>query len=153
GRGYGVEVLAGYLGGTTVEAAGRLASTLASALAGQAGRRGLVAGGETTVAVTSSRPGLGGRNLDLAARLALAIRGRRGIAILVGGSDGRDGSSRAAGALVDGGTAARAEAAGLGLEAALEAFDSEPALAAAGDLHVTGPTGTNVGDLVVAVTA
>lgn len=149
GRGYRADVVQGYLGGTTAAAADRLVSALAE----RGERRGLVAGGETTVAVTSPRPGVGGRNLDLAARLALAIRGRRGIAILVGGTDGRDGSSRAAGALVDGGTAARAEAAGLGLEGALEAFDTEAALEAAGDLHVTGPTGTNVGDLVVAVTA
>jgi hydroxypyruvate reductase len=96
---------------------------------------------------------VGGRNLDLAARLALAIRGRRGIAVLVGGTDGRDGSSRAAGALVDGGTAARAEAAGLGLESALEAFDTESALEASGDLHVTGPTGTNVNDLRILLIA
>lgn len=148
-RGYRAQALGSYLAGTTAGAAGLLASMLE----GLEGRRGLVAGGETTVAVTSPRPGVGGRNLDLAARLALAIRGRRGIAILVGGTDGRDGSSRAAGALVDGGTAARAEAAGLGLEPALEAFDTESALEAAGDLHVTGPTGTNVGDLVVAVLA
>ena len=111
--------------------------------------RAYVFGGEPTVAVTADNPGRGGRNLDLAARLALAWRGRGGVAAVVAGTDGCDGSSTAAGAIVDGGTAARAEAAGYPMEAALAAFDTETALAAAGDLFVTGPTGTNVGDLVV----
>lgn len=112
-----------------------------------------LAGGETTVRVPADCSGRGGRNLDLAARLALALAGREGFACAVAGTDGRDGSSRGAGAVIDGGSAGRAAAAGLALEKALARFDTEPALAASGDLLVTGPTGTNVGDLLVAVTA
>lgn len=157
-RGFDVAFLAagsaGYLRGDTASAASRIVEVLGAAAPGQ--RAAAVFGGETTVALPADarRPGFagrGGRNLDLAARLALALRGRQGVAVAVGGTDGCDGSSRAAGAVVDGGTAARAEAARFPLEAALAAFDTEPALDAAGDLLVTGPTGTNVGDLVVAV--
>jgi glycerate 2-kinase len=113
--------------------------------------RAVVLGGETTVALGAHAAGRGGRNLDLAARLALVVAGRPDLAIVVAGTDGCDGSSRAAGAVVDGGTAARAERRGFPLAAALAAFDTEPALEASEDLVVTGPTGTNVGDLVVAV--
>ena len=112
-------------------------------------RVAIVLGGETTVRVPSRGAGRGGRNLDVAARVALGLRSRRGIAAISAGTDGVDGSSRAAGAIVDGGTADRCEAAGLPLLAALETFDTEPALDAARDLIVTGPTGTNVGDLAV----
>jgi len=115
------------------------------------GLRAWLAGGETTVRVPASCRGRGGRNLDLAARLALIVAARRDLVCAVAGTDGRDGSSRAAGAIIDSGTASRADAAGLPLGEALAAFDTEPALAAAGDLLVTGPTGTNVGDLLVAV--
>lgn len=108
-----------------------------------------VYGGETTVTITSPAPGRGGRNLDLASRLALSLRGRADVVAVVGGTDGCDGSSKAAGACIDGDTAARAEHLGLPLGPAVSAFHTEPALEAAGDLLVTGPTGTNVGDLVV----
>jgi hydroxypyruvate reductase len=102
------------------------------------------------VALPAGSRGRGGRNLDLACRLAMRIAGRGDVAVIAAGTDGRDGSSAAAGAVVDGATAGRA---GSPLAAALAAFDTEPALAATGDLVVTGPTGTNVGDLVVAVRA
>lgn len=128
----------------------------AGAVAGDTRRRSLhawVAGGETTVRVPADCSGRGGRNLDLAARLALALAGRDGFACAVAGTDGRDGSSRSAGAIIDGGTAGRAAVAGLTLDQALARFDTEPAMAASGDLLMTGPTGTNVGDLLVAVTA
>lgn len=158
-RGYhvvaGTGVAGAYLRGETRDAAGLIVRTLAGQ--GEPGHVvadspiAAVFGGETTVAVTTATPGRGGRNLDMAARVALAIRGCDGVAVLAAGTDGCDGSSRAAGAVVDGGTATRAESGGRALEAALAAFDSEAALEAAGDLFVTGPTGTNVGDLVVAV--
>jgi len=150
--GYDVGADAAYLHGRTEVAADLVARALDSLVAASDGRpRAAVFGGETTVAVTVAYPGCGGRNLDLAARTALALQGRDGMVVAVAGTDGADGSSRAAGALVDGGTAARARRAGRPLADALAAFDTEPALEAAGDLLVTGPTGTNVGDLVVAV--
>src|SRR5262249_1176714 len=84
------------------------------------------------------------------ARAAPGIEGRPW-ALLAAGTDGIDGSGDAAGACVDGGTVIRARAQGLDPSAALAATDSGPLLAATGDLVCTGPTGTNVADLVVAL--
>ncbi|WP_245624898.1 glycerate kinase type-2 family protein [Jannaschia seosinensis] len=105
-------------------------------------------GGETTVVLRGT--GRGGRNQELALRVALALRGmERPWAFLSGGTDGRDGPTDAAGALVDQGTLARMTAAGLDPEGMLARNDSYPALAASGDLLLTGGTGTNVADLQV----
>lgn len=155
-RGYrvlaGADAGAAYLHGRTDRAADLVLSAFGAVdVQAASGLRAAILGGETTVAVTAAHPGRGGRNLDLAARVALAISGRRDLAVAAAGTDGCDGSSRAAGAIVDGGTAARAERAGHPLAGALDAFDTEPALEASGDLLVTGPTGTNVGDLVIVV--
>lgn len=105
-------------------------------------------GGETTV-VLPERPGQGGRNQHLALAAALELQGRRDILLLAAGTDGNDGTTPAAGAIVDGGTVARAAAAGRDAAAALERADAGPCLAAAGDVLVTGPTGTNVTDMVI----
>ncbi|SFI47378.1 glycerate kinase type-2 family protein [Jannaschia pohangensis] len=105
-------------------------------------------GGETTVILRGD--GRGGRNQELALRVALALGDLgRPWAFLSGGTDGRDGPTDAAGALVDDGTLSRIAAAGLDAEAALARNDSYPVLAAAGDLLMTGGTGTNVADLQV----
>jgi hydroxypyruvate reductase len=69
------------------------------------------------------------------------------ITVLSAGSDGIDGNSPAAGAVVDGTTTKRAEAAGYPVAAALEAFDSYSLLSGLGDAIVTGPTGNNLRDL------
>ena len=108
----------------------------------------LVAGGEPVVRVSGE--GRGGRAQELALRLAMELEGESGITVLVAGTDGRDGPTEAAGAFADGGTLARARKAGCDPRAALERNDSNRALGAAGDLFTTGPTGTNVADLVVA---
>ena len=102
-------------------------------------------GGETTVRVTGR--GLGGRNQELALRVALGMRGPS--TFLSAGTDGRDGPTDAAGAVVNEGTAARIRSAGLDPEALLADNDSHRALGASGDLLVTGGTGTNVADLIV----
>jgi hydroxypyruvate reductase len=107
-------------------------------------------GGETTVRLPR-HPGVGGRNQQLALSAALRLSGRRDIELLAAGSDGEDGNSQAAGAIVDGGTVARAQARGVGARACLEQADARRCLAASGDLLVTGPTGTNVTDLVIGV--
>ena len=107
-------------------------------------------GGETTVALPPA-PGRGGRCQHLALAAAIALDGCGGITLLAAGTDGIDGDSGDAGALVDGGTAARIRAEGLDPAVALAHADSNAALAAAGDLVHTGPTGTNVMDLVIAV--
>jgi glycerate-2-kinase len=108
----------------------------------------VIAGGETTV-----RPvlrGRGGRSQHLALAAAVVLDGHDG-AVLAAGTDGTDGPTDAAGACIDGGTVTRARASGFDIGAALAATDSHPVLAATGDLVRTGPTGTNVADLVVAL--
>jgi hydroxypyruvate reductase len=69
--------------------------------------------------------------------------------ILAAGTDGTDGPTEDAGAIVDAGTIERAELAGVDAERAYREFDSGTALEAAGDLVHTGPTGTNVGDILI----
>ncbi|HUX67977.1 MAG TPA: DUF4147 domain-containing protein [Terriglobales bacterium] len=108
-------------------------------------RPALIAGGEVRVRLPA-RHGRGGRNQLLALRLATLLAGHDFV-FLSAGTDGVDGSSHAAGALVDGGTLARARAAGLDPARHLADFDPDPLLAATGDLVVTGPTGNNLRDL------
>lgn len=117
-------------------------------------RRCFIAGGETTVTLTTSPGrevhGKGGRSQELALSAALALAGcDDDIGLLAAGSDGSDGPTDAAGAFVDGGTVARAAAQGLDAEAALRDHDAYPFFAREGGLVVTGPTGTNVMDLVL----
>lgn len=113
----------------------------------------LFTGGETTVALdgTKGRGGRGGRCLELALAAARVLESAPGIALLAAGSDGKDGSSAAAGAFADAGTMARARALGLDAAAALDRHDTQAFFAAIGDLLVTGPTGTNVADWAFAV--
>lgn len=105
-------------------------------------------GGECTVALPAEH-GRGGRCQQLALAAAPAIAGSE-VALLAVGTDGRDGPGSVAGALVDGGTMQRIADAGLDLERALARCDAGAVLAASGDLVDTGPTGTNVADLVIA---
>lgn len=104
-----------------------------------------VSGGEALVTVRGS--GLGGRNTEMALAFAIEAAGLDGVVLLCGASDGRDGPTDAAGAVVDGGTVARGVARGLDAAASLDRNDSYTFLKAAGDLLITGPTGTNVNDL------
>jgi glycerate 2-kinase len=108
---------------------------------------GLVAGGETTVAVENG--GLGGRNQELALQAAQVMDGRQAVALMAFATDGIDGPTDAAGAVVTGSTAGEVRALGLDLEGALARHDSYPVLAAAQALIRTGPTGTNVADVIV----
>ena len=102
----------------------------------------MIFGGEPTVHLPP-HPGEGGRNQALALALAEAIAGRDDITILVGGTDGTDGPTEAAGGLVTGATW------GPGAAEALEAADSGTYLAQKDALLVSGPTGTNVMDVAV----
>jgi hydroxypyruvate reductase len=108
-------------------------------------------GGETTVQLKGT--GRGGRNQELAVRIALEakVRGWTDWCCLQGGSDGRDGPTDAAGGLVDQGTLGRIAAAGVDLDALLANNDSYAALELAGDLLITEATGTNVADLGVLI--
>ena len=104
----------------------------------------LLSGGETTVTVRGS--GKGGRNGEFLLAFALAVEGVAGITALAADTDGIDGSEDNAGGFADGGTAGRIRAAGLDPRGLLAANDAWTGLDAAGDLLVTGPTGTNVND-------
>jgi hydroxypyruvate reductase len=105
----------------------------------------VLAGGETTVTLLGT--GKGGRNQEFALAAAMDIGGLDGVVILSGGTDGTDGPTDAAGAVVDGQTIGRAQALGLHPEAFIQRSDSYPFFAALDDLLVTGPTGTNVMDI------
>lgn len=105
------------------------------------------AGGEARVTVTGS--GVGGRNTEMALAFALEIVGTEGITFLSAGTDGTDGPTDAAGALVNGATVGEASKRGLDAAAYLKNNDSCTFFEKAGGLFVTGPTGTNVMDLQV----
>lgn len=105
----------------------------------------LISAGEVTVKVRGPA-GIGGRNQQFALHCAEKIAGQN-ICILSAGTDGVDGNSPAAGAVVDGTTFARAQEAGLDVKKALEAFDAYPLFEQLGDAIETGPTGNNVRDL------
>jgi len=104
----------------------------------------LISGGEVTVKVTNG--GIGGRNQQFALACAEKIAGEK-ITVLSAGTDGVDGNSPAAGAVVDGTTVTRARAKGLDASAALKKFDAYPLLSSLGDTIETGPTGNNLRDL------
>jgi glycerate 2-kinase len=109
-------------------------------------------GGETTVTLGTGPAGLGGRCQELALAAARSLSGAPpGIALLAAGTDGRDGPTDAAGAIVDGRTWASASAAGRDPARDLAAHDAYRALDAAGSLLKPGLTGTNVMDVVIGV--
>ena len=110
----------------------------------------LLSGGETTV--TLRRGGRGGRNQEVALSAALGLDGADRLLLASFASDGIDGPTDAAGAWVDGGTIERACSRSLDARQALEAHDTYPLLEAANALLLTGPTGTNLNDLVVGLT-
>jgi glycerate-2-kinase len=129
------------LGGEAATAGRRLGRDVDRLSAGEA----LLAGGETTVSLGRVH-GRGGRNLEVALAAAQVLDGDPGAALLAAGSDGRDGSSDAAGAVVDGTTLGRARRRGLDPLRALSRHDTDPFFRGVGGLLVTGPTGTNVAD-------
>ncbi len=112
----------------------------------------LLTGGETTVTVRPGTGGVGGRNQEVALAAAQELRGAPRVAFLAGGTDGEDGPTDAAGAVVDGATAIEAERSGLSIRDALARNDSYRFFERLGWGHVkTGPTLTNVMDVVVGV--
>ncbi|MBQ9959820.1 MAG: glycerate kinase [Oscillospiraceae bacterium] len=108
-----------------------------------------IAGGETVVRVTGQ--GLGGRNQELALAAAKGIAGLADAAVFSVGSDGTDGPTDAAGGYVDGDTQRRLAEAGLDIDDVLSRNDSYHALKVVDGLIFTGPTGTNVNDVAVAL--
>ena len=125
-----------------------LADSLAKELIGA--KPGLhIWGGEPTIKLPA-QPGQGGRNQSLALALACILEGKKGITVLVGATDGSDGPTDDAGAIIDGLTLQQGENYRLAKER-LAAADAGTFLADSGDLISTGPTGTNVMDLVIAL--
>jgi glycerate 2-kinase len=145
-RGFDPHLRRRRLSGEANEQGRRFARSAARLQRGQV----LLAGGETTVTI-QGRHGRGGRNLEFALGAALELAGTERVTVLAAGSDGIDGSSRAAGAVADGRTVARARRLGINPARFLALHDTETFFDRLGDLLVPGPTGTNVCDWVFAV--
>jgi hydroxypyruvate reductase len=148
-RGLRAEVFGRGLVGDVAEVADLIARRAREAAARGAGLA-LIAGGEPTIALPP-KPGLGGRAQHLALMVAKRIRGLSGVAVLVAGSDGVDGATDAAGAVVEPGTWDAIAATGEDPDVALARFAVHRALDDVEALVVTGPTGVNHADLVVIV--
>ncbi|HEU5318965.1 MAG TPA: glycerate kinase [Chloroflexota bacterium] len=139
---------------TYLEGEARDAGKLAAALAKELVNRGqplrapacLILGGETTVTVRGD--GKGGRNQEIALSAGIALAGLERALVAALATDGSDGPTEAAGGFADGRSLARARALGLDPRDALARNDSNAHLSAVGDLLVTGPTNTNVNDLL-----
>jgi len=139
---------------TFVEGEAREVARILAALAREIAHSGrplprpacIVAGGETTVSVRGH--GLGGRNQELALAAALSIAGLQNVAILSLGTDGSDGPTDAAGAIATGRTVARGAEQGLRPLSYLADNDAYHFFQSIGDLVITGPTNTNVNDLM-----
>lgn len=128
--------------------AGRMLASIARTHADD-GRMAFILGGETVVRVTGT--GLGGRNQELALAAAPVLAGLPHAALFSVGSDGTDGPTDAAGGYVDGDSQSALQAQGIHIVDVLADNDAYHALQAIGGLIVTGPTGTNVNDVSVAL--
>ena len=117
--------------------------------AGQ-GPKCFIVGGETTVTIRGN--GKGGRNQEAALAAAIVIAGQPNIAVAAFATDGIDGPTDAAGAIVTGDTISCSHKLGLDPQQHLDGNNSYPFLSGLGDLIVTGPTGTNVNDLLFGLT-
>ncbi|MEJ2466968.1 MAG: DUF4147 domain-containing protein [Candidatus Thiodiazotropha sp.] len=141
--GYEVYLQDEFLHGEAAETGRRLAALVCGGLPGVS-----IWGGETIVQLPPE-PGQGGRNQHLALAAACALSGNHACYLLAAGTDGTDGPTEDAGALVDAETITRGETEGLDPQQALATADAGRFLEASGDLITTGPTGTNVMDLVI----
>lgn len=147
-RGIAVESVSRAVEGEAAEVGERIGGMLGR-LTG-VGRRAIVLGGEPTVNVGGAN-GIGGPSQELALATAKAIAGLDTARVIAFSTDGRDGPTDAAGAVVDGGTWDEIAASGIDPEAALRKHDSHTALDRVGVLIRTGPTGTNVNHVAVAM--
>jgi hydroxypyruvate reductase len=139
------------VGEARIAAASHLRGVVARA-AGVARPACIVSSGETTVRVVGD--GKGGRNQEFALAAAAALASLGGSAVAASaGTDGVDGPTDAAGAIVDATTVERARAGGLSPDTFLDDNNAYPFFAALGDLILTGPTDTNVGDLQIILLA
>lgn len=129
--------------------AGSFLASIVRTHAGSGKNLAFIAGGETVVVLTGK--GKGGRNQELALAAAEGIDGMENAAVFSVGSDGTDGPTDAAGGYADGGTAQALRGQGISISQVLRDNDAYHALKACGGLIVTGPTGTNVNDVAVAL--
>ena len=143
--GYAPQILTDSLSCEAKDAGVMLAERIKACKAGTA----LIAGGETVVKLTGT--GKGGRNQELALAAAAVLEGQEHVCLFSIGSDGTDGPTDAAGGFVDGITAAILRAQGISIAQVLENNDAYRALEKCGGLVFTGPTGTNVNDVAVAI--
>lgn len=146
--GYRPQILTDRLDGEAREA-GTMLARKAKELSTGIGRTALIAGGETVVHLTGN--GLGGRNQEIALAAAEELRGVRDAALISVGSDGTDGPTDAAGGYADGGTFDALLRKGIHIADVLRNNDAYHALDAVDCLIRTGPTGTNVNDVTVAL--
>ena len=146
--GYEPVILTDQLACQAKEAGAFLASILKTH-AGNGKSLAFLAGGETVVQLTGK--GLGGRNQELALSAAAGIDGLIGCAVFSVGSDGTDGPTDAAGGYADSDTCTALSAQGLDIFQVLQDNDAYHALQAVNGLIITGPTGTNVNDVAVAL--
>lgn len=148
--GFSAQLLTTFVEGEAREVA-RVVAGLAKGLAVDEGPLSrpacLVLGGETTVTLRGE--GLGGRNQEMALACALALEGWPNLLVACLGTDGSDGPTDAAGAFADGQTVSRARAAGLDPLAYLNRNDAYSFFKHVDDLIITGPTNTNVNDLIL----
>ncbi|MBR1972788.1 MAG: glycerate kinase [Oscillospiraceae bacterium] len=129
--------------------AGSFLASIVKTHAGSGRKLAFLAGGETVVRLTGT--GKGGRNQELALAAAAGIEGIPGAAVFSVGSDGTDGPTDAAGGYVDYETASALRTQGIDSFAVLQNNDAYHALQKVGGLIRTGPTGTNVNDVAVAL--
>ena len=129
--------------------AGRFLAAIARSHANDGKKLAFIAGGETVVRLTGS--GLGGRNQEIALAAAENLSGLSNAAVISIGSDGTDGPTDAAGGYADGGTQAALASAGWNIADALRQNDAYHALQTVNGLVHTGPTGTNVNDVAIAL--
>ena len=129
--------------------AGRFLAAIARSHANDGKKLAFIAGGETVVRLTGS--GLGGRNQEIALAAAENLSGLSNAAVISIGSDGTDGPTGAAGGYADGGTQAALASAGWNIADALRQNDAYHALQTVNGLVHTGPTGTNVNDVAIAL--
>ena len=129
--------------------AGSFLASILKTHAGSGKKLAFIAGGETVVYLTGN--GKGGRNQELSLAAAAGISGIPGAAIFSIGSDGTDGPTDAAGGYADYETAEELRAQGIDIYAVLHNNDAYHALQKSGGLIITGPTGTNVNDVAVAL--
>ncbi len=145
-EGFSAEVITNPLQGEAREVGRELARRLRAECSVRARPFCLIAGGETTVTIQGN--GKGGRNQELALAAVVDLSGLQDVMLITLATDGDDGPTDAAGAVVTGESATRAESLGLDAVDALSRNDAYPFFETLGDLLKPGPTGTNVNDLV-----